>query len=59
MNDPFPPQPNLIPLTETKGTTMKNTLLALLGFILLSMPLVATAQQSDDFTYTSDGLSQD
>ena len=30
---------------------MKNTLLALLGFILLSTPLAATAQ----FTYTSDG----
>src|SRR5580765_7432528 len=34
---------------------MKNTLLALLGFILLSTPLAATAQQSGDFTYSSDG----
>ena len=34
---------------------MKNTLLALLGFLLLSTPLAATAQQSGDFTYTSDG----
>jgi hypothetical protein len=34
---------------------MKNTLLALLGFILLSTPLAATAQQFGDFTYTSDG----
>jgi hypothetical protein len=32
---------------------MKNTLLALLGFILLSTPLAATAQgQFDDFSYT-------
>ena len=34
---------------------MKNTLLALLGFILLADPLAATAQQSGDFTYSSDG----
>ena len=34
---------------------MKNTLLALLGFILLASPLTATAQQFGDFTYTSDG----
>ena len=34
---------------------MKNPLLALLGFILLSTPLAATAQQYGDFTYTSDG----
>ena len=34
---------------------MKNTLLALLGFILLSTPRAATAQQFGDFTYTSDG----
>jgi hypothetical protein len=30
---------------------MKNTLLALLGFILLISPLAATAQQYGDFTY--------
>ena len=42
-------------LTKTKSTTLKNTLFALLGFILLSTPLAATAQQSGDFTYTSDG----
>jgi hypothetical protein len=34
---------------------MKNTPLALLSLILLSTPLVSTAQQSGDFTYTSDG----
>src|SRR5436190_1483717 len=34
---------------------MKNTLLTLLGFILLSTPLAATAQQFGDFIYTSDG----
>ena len=34
---------------------MKNTLLALLGFIFLTTPLVATAQQFGDFTYTSNG----
>ena len=34
---------------------MKNTLLALLGVILLIAPLAATAQQFGDFTYTSDG----
>ena len=34
---------------------MKNILLALLGFILLSTPLAATAQQSGDFTYSTDG----
>lgn len=34
---------------------MKNTLLCLLGFIFLSTPLTATAAQSGDFTYTSDG----
>ena len=34
---------------------MKNTLLALLGFTLLADPLAATAQQSGDFTYSSDG----
>jgi len=34
---------------------MKNNLLALLGFVLLSTPLAATAQQSGDFTYDSDG----
>ncbi len=34
---------------------MKNTLLALLGTILLTTPLAATAQQFGDFTYTSDG----
>src|SRR6185503_8966969 len=34
---------------------MKNTLLALLGFTLLSTPLAATAQQSGDFSYSSDG----
>jgi len=34
---------------------MKNALLALLGFILLSTPLAATAQQFGDFTYSSDG----
>ena len=47
--------PNLTPLKKTKGTNMKNTLLALLGFILLSTPLAATAQQSGGFYYTSDG----
>ena len=36
-------------LTETKGTNMKNTLLALLGFILLATPLAANAQ----FAYTT------
>ena len=41
--------------SETKVTTMKNTLLALLGCILLSTPLAATAQQFGDFTYSSDG----
>ena len=35
---------------------MKNTLLALLGFILLSTPLAATAQQPGDFYYESDGF---
>ncbi len=39
---------------KLKGTT-KSTLLALLGFILLSMALSATAQQSGDFTNWSDG----
>ena len=36
---------------------MKNTLVPLLGFILLSTPLATTAQQSyyGDFAYTSDG----
>jgi hypothetical protein len=34
---------------------MKNTLLALWAFILLTTPLAASAQQSGDFTYTSDG----
>src|SRR4051812_9360099 len=34
---------------------MKNTLLALFGFILLSTPLAATAQQPEDFYYESDG----
>jgi hypothetical protein len=33
---------------------MENTLLALLGFTLLSTPPAATAQQSGDFTYTND-----
>ena len=33
---------------------MKSTLLTLLGFLLLT-PLSATAQQSGDFDYTSDG----
>jgi len=42
--------------TETKGTTMK-TLLALLGLILLTAPLAATAQQFGDFTYSSDGTA--
>src|SRR3954447_13521900 len=36
---------------------MKNTLLALLGFFLLSTPLAVTAEQSGDFTYTSDGFT--
>ena len=31
---------------------MKQTLLALLSFILLSNPIAVTAQQSGDFTYT-------
>ena len=39
-------QPNLTPRTGTKGTIMKNTLLALLGFILLSTLRAATARQS-------------
>ena len=34
---------------------MKKTLLTLLGFILLSTPLVTTAQEFGDFTYSSDG----
>ena len=34
---------------------MKNTLLAMLGFILLSTPLAATAQQFGYFIYSSDG----
>ena len=34
---------------------MKKTLLALLGFVILSTPLTVTADQSGDFTYTSDG----
>ena len=34
---------------------MKNILLALLGFILPAMPLATVAQQSGDFTYTSNG----
>ena len=55
MNDPFPRQPNLTQHTETKNTIMKNTLLALLGFILFSTPLAATAQAVDGFTYSSDG----
>ena len=55
MNDPLAMQPNLTHHTETKGTNMKNTLLALLGILLLSTPLAATAQQFGDFTYTSDG----
>ena len=55
MNDPLPPQLDLAHCTAIKGTTMKNTLLALLGFILLSTPLAATAQQSGDFYYESDG----
>src|SRR5262245_11009558 len=40
-----------------QGKTMENTRLALLGFILLSTPLAATAQQHnyDNFDYTSDG----
>ncbi len=49
----FGPEPK--EKAQTKGTKMKNTLLALLGFILLADPLAATAQQSGDFTYTSDG----
>jgi hypothetical protein len=36
---------------------MKNTLFALLSFILLSAPLTATAQQFGDFTYSSNGLA--
>src|SRR5712671_2084385 len=38
-----------------RSHSMKNTLLALWGFTLLSTPLAATAQQSADFTYASDG----
>jgi hypothetical protein len=38
-----------------KAKNYENTLLALLGLILLSTPLAATAQQLDDFTYLSDG----
>ena len=34
---------------------MKTALLPLVGFILLSTPLAASAQQFGDFTYTSDG----
>jgi BspA type Leucine rich repeat region (6 copies) len=34
---------------------MKNTLFSLLGLILISAPLAATAQQLGDFTYSSDG----
>src|SRR3954462_11789422 len=34
---------------------MKNILLALLGFSLLSTPQAATAAQSGDFTYSSSG----
>ena len=34
---------------------MKNTLFALLNFVLLSTPLATTAQESGDFTYTSNG----
>src|SRR5437762_3031803 len=36
---------------------MKNTLLTLFGFILLSTPLAATGEQSGDFTYTTLGGS--
>ena len=39
---------------------MKNTLLTLLGFVLLTPPLAATAQQIGhfgDFTYSSDGTN--
>ena len=53
MNDRLPSQPNLTPLKKNKGTTMKNLLLALLGFTLLADPLAATAQrQSGDFIYS-------
>lgn len=41
----------------TTGMTMKNTLLPLLGFILLTPPLAATAQQFGDFTYSTDGAA--
>src|SRR5258708_406360 len=34
---------------------MKNKLLSLLGFILFSTPLAATAQQDGDFTWARDG----
>jgi hypothetical protein len=42
------------PKRQTKEM-MKNTLLSLLGFTLLSCALAATAQQFGDFTYSSDG----
>src|SRR5262245_51443738 len=39
----------ILPPPQTKRKTMKNTLLALLGFVLLSAPLAVTAQ----FIYTT------
>jgi hypothetical protein len=42
---------------KTIETTMKNAMLALWGFFIFATPLAATAQQSGDFTYSSDGAS--
>jgi hypothetical protein len=42
-------------IKQGSSIVVKNSLFALLGLILLSRPLAATAQQFGDFTYSSDG----